>query len=568
MEQLAPAIEWIKKNIFWLGCGLVSLVMMVMWWLTTSSLAETTNKRERDVKAKIKAASDIKMKRPFEIDEASVHPNESSEAGMKAEMSATADSIVEAWRAREAAQSQLLVWPSVITNPEFAKTFSRFDPPETFPDNWEQIRDIESLLALYRSEIPKHMVKLCGDELLRSKWNYDPNAIDNAPADDGSAGGAGGGRGPGAGGGGRGPGGGGRGGPGGGGRGGGGLGSGGGIGGGADAETVDMNQFAVIWSDLNQTLWLQKLTTFKGRDDNTRPVNDPTPLQVAMLQQDLWLLEAMFRIIREVNGNSNANDLSVIKRIDHVVFGREVGGKLGELTPPDKLLGKPPEEATGGLPGQMGGPGGDGGYGGGGRGGAGEGLGSMGGGRGGLTGGGPTRNPPYHNRYVDMNLEPLTADVVKGVITGTTLPEANLELIVAKRVPFRIALRMDERKIKDFMAACANSPFAFEIQQVRWNRHTPGGDEIDLSDGSGGSDEGSSRGGADAGLGSGPGASNLVATPVHIRTNFDVNVEFYGIVKIYNPVREKFLRQAIGIEPNANEAASTQPQPAATPSRP
>ena len=40
---------------------------------------------------------------------------------------------------------------------------------------------------------------------------------------------------------------------------------------------------------------------------------------------------------------------------------------------------------------------------------------------------------------------------------------------------------MDERRIADFMAACANSPFAFEIQQVRWNKHQPGGETIALS---------------------------------------------------------------------------------------
>lgn len=55
---------------------------------------------------------------------------------------------------------------------------------------------------------------------------------------------------------------------------------------------------------------------------------------------------------------------------------------------------------------------------------------------------------------------------------------------------------------------------------------------------------------------------DLKSTPVEVRTNYDVNVEFYGIVKIYNPVREKFLREAAGLEEvevDPNDAASVLP---------
>jgi hypothetical protein len=62
------------------------------------------------------------------------------------------------------------------------------------------------------------------------------------------------------------------------------------------------------------------------------------------------------------------------------------------------------------------------------------------------------------------------------------------------------------------------------------------------------------------GLGGGGSADGLDASPVEIRTNYDVDVEFYGIVKIYNPVREKFLRRAAGenvAAPDPIDAANT-----------
>ena len=65
---------------------------------------------------------------------------------------------------------------------------------------------------------------------------------------------------------------------------------------------------------------------------------------------------------------------------------------------------------------------------------------------------------------------------------------------------------------------------------------------------------------AGGGLGGSGSGDDLDASPVEIRTNYDVDVEFYGIVKIYNPVREKFLRRAAGEnvdEPDPIDAANT-----------
>jgi len=57
--------------------------------------------------------------------------------------------------------------------------------------------------------------------------------------------------------------------------------------------------------------------------------------------------------------------------------------------------------------------------------------------------------------------------------------------------------------------------------------------------------------------------SSVKSTPVETRTNYDVDVEFYGIVKIYNPVRAGFLRKAAGVEDDEagdpNDAASVTP---------
>jgi hypothetical protein len=550
MDQLAPVIAWTKKNIFWLVCGSLSVAMVVVWFLITNSINAERSKQELALKKSVSTAASIKTVTAnilpkngvLETEEETIpaHPNETSRQGMQKELGETIDSIVAAWTSRKQAQDSILVWPKCIPSDTFVNYFSQFNPPETMPDELNSAAgtQMEQMLTLYRSKIPEQMSFLCGDDVLRAYWKYDPKYLEDAVSDededDGDPAGGGFGRG--------------------------GFGAGGAGGAGASMLTssaIDMNQFAVRWSDKNQDLWNQKLTIFNGYDGNQ--FDYPSPLQCYMLQQDLWLLEAMFRIIREVNGDSTANDLSIIKDIDHVAFGREVGGKLGELTPPDQRLadkagsGMFGGSSNQGFPGSFNEDDGEEEY---------DEEGnfepdgdffsrSMPGGAGG-TGDddGSTSSLPYDRRYVDVNFEPLSAEVVKGVITGAELPETNLELIVAKRVPVRIALKMDERKIADFMAACANSPFAFEIQQVRWNRHTPGGDEITLGGSSGAAGAAADkRSGMGQNLGMDGFNANLIdVVPVETRTNYDVNVEFFGIVKIYNPVREDELKRAAGLE--------------------
>ena len=277
MDQLRPVFAWIKKNVFWLGCAFLSLAMIGIWFFASGVLNDETTTKTRTIKNKATAAKNILNVKPGDTPEdaeATAHPNAASEEGMKTELSETIDSIVEAWTMREKAQQNLLVWPKVIPNNLFVEFFSRYDPPETFPPEYNTGHQVADLLELYKTKIPLHMLYLCGDDLLRTKWDYDPNAVtETTPSgddgDEGDFGGRGGGGGFG--------------------------GMGGGMGGGEMLSYEDLNKYAVIWSSTNQSLWNEKLTRFQNRDDNRRETNDPTPLQCYMLQQDLWLLEAMFK---------------------------------------------------------------------------------------------------------------------------------------------------------------------------------------------------------------------------------------------------------------------------------
>ena len=546
MDQLKTAAAWCKRHIFWIGCFLLALTMIGSWVFSSMQLASAQKTRQSEIEKQLKAIEKVSGT-TAEVDaEQKAHPNASTQAGMDAEIDATIASIVKAWQKRYNEQKAILTWPEDILGAETCNFFSKIDIPEKVSDPG---RGFEKYRRAYYDEIPKFMNKICDD--LGVNWQFDEEKNkkkqeelkeqEEDAARGGGGGGAFGGMGMGMG----------MGGPGGGGRGG-------------DTSVIDeVNQYAVIWDEINQQLWQQKLTTFAGYDDHTGTILYPTFMQANMLQQDLWLLEAMFKNIKEINKGSLSNDTSVIRTIDHVVFGREAIIQLGKLLEIDGRLagnsaaaddaagpmsGGVPMMPTMGPPGGINGPGGA------------DAL---------------HEAVAYHERYVDPNFEAIAASQVKAVLGGAALPETNLELIVAKRVPFRIAVEMDERKINEFVAICANSDFVFEVNQLRVNRHVPG-EMIELNGGApqnteglgggmggmggmgmggmggmmGGDMGGAMNGMGMGGMGGAAGAptEDLEPTPVEKRTDFMVSVEFYGVVKIYNPVRENFLRKAAGQE--------------------
>lgn len=531
MDKLAPAIDWFKQNGFWLANGFLLLLMIGIWFMQTDTLNAEKDKNESKISSQFSTAQGIMRKMPEDLVDAGVtlHPNRSTQQGMQTELTEVVDSLIAAWRHRVDTQKKLLVFPE-LGSPKFNQIFGRYNPPETFPVKYTD-NEIEGLLSLYNSKIQNHMIKLCGNDGVRTNWRKDPENYeqtdepgqsttrDDYAIDAGES---------------------------------------------FSVEDEDAARFAVLWSDVNQELWYDKLTVFQDRDDHNKASIAPTPLQCYMLQQDLWVLEAMFNVIRDLNGESSSTDTSAIKQIDHIGIGREGTAQLGALHPVDARMAVKADSdddegefgggSTGFPGGEMGGtgtgdsehellfseedklsdeasmyetPGDDESYG--------EGT-SKG-------------LPPFHQMYVDTKFEPIASEEVLKVITGTELPESNLELIIAKRLPVRIGLRMDERKISDFMAACVNSPFAFEIQQVRINRHKSGGEFIEL--GGGGKTQST-----DNGYSQGDGASKAFddVARVETRTNYDVNVEFFGIIKIYNPVREDLIRKAAGLEEEQEDA--------------
>ena len=155
---------------------------------------------------------------------------------------------------------------------------------------------------------------------------------------------------------------------------------------------------------------------------------------------------------------------------------------------------------------------------------------------------------PADFRYVDEKYEPLAAADLRNAAQNAD--ESKLALAIAKRMPIRLRLFMDQRRIDDLLIACGNSPLVVEVRQIRFNPDA----KFDMSGGRSGNSMGDGPGlggmvmpgmgmgfGGDVPMGGG----GMHRRGGHNRNEggetYDTEIELYGIIYIFNPVDEKLL---------------------------
>jgi hypothetical protein len=489
------------QNRFWILCGVVAVASLGTWYLASSHLRKEKQTQESVLDQKKQAVDKVLATTAAvsgmattDLTEVAVHPNPKTQDGMTKRLGEGELVALQAWRERRKSQEPHLAYPTVIPK-QVADRLTQMDPPEKFPDVEIDVPYRETYATFIKNDMP-NLAAIIG-----TKWNFEET--------EGTA---------------------------------------------PEESASPLPPVVVQWDAANQALWHDKLTQFMGRNGNTSPTNQPSTQQILAIQQDLWILKALFASIKAVNGDANETGLAAIKKIDHILIGPNAANAVGEVSEvrsesadesSTKTAKRPAPKAQGNQPGasasaqyvppplpkrlierQA----------------AAE--------RAKSAPFDPAESTsPFHGRYVDHNYKPLSASELKSILTSTELTD-QAPLVVAKRIPVRLAVIMDGRYIDEFLAACANSPFAFEVRQMRVNRHQPneaakleggarqkGGDvRMGATGGDGAGSQRVSEGGGDAPATSTTGLAGAENISSEQRTNYNVRVEFFGIVKIYNPV--------------------------------
>lgn len=575
MDQVKAIFGGIKKYHFWILCVIVIIVGLTSWYMSTSTLRAETDKNAANIKQKVDAVNAINNINP--------HPNTAFVEGMDKMIEEYSNNLGKGWQYRYNQQKSLLVWPKSLGE-DFKKQVDRLRPIEdfvTFDDKgYVPSQEIHpDYRELYRNFIAGELPSLAAQ--IGAKWSAKVGEARSTSSSSGKS-----------------------------------MSGSQGYGGisgmksapkasGYESEGDEEDDSIVRWNPANQQEILDVHFGFTAEEAT------PHTLDVLYAQEDLWVLDAIIKVIQRTNAGADANYNAAIKEIESIQMGRTVKGRLGQIKSLDQTA------ASGGMSGMgmsgmsmapsasMGPPPGTGASSSGaaapsgnmappsGGSSAPQGSSSMGPAPGGSSSSmSATAGPvdPAIGRYVDIDYNPLEP---KKLRDARTSQDPTLAIYsVAKRMPVALRLKIDQRKLNDLLTECGNSSLPIEVRQVRINcEATPGGDGRGMggssfapsSSGSSGSSMGPAPSSSGSSMGPAPGGSSSGsksrrsgfggAAPGNDELKADPNeivVDVYGIVHIYNPLNQTQLntnlRDDDGTAPAAPAAPATPESPtAATP---
>jgi len=161
---------------------------------------------------------------------------------------------------------------------------------------------------------------------------------------------------------------------------------------------------------------------------------------------------------------------------------------------------------------------------------------------------------PAHLRYIDKEFKPITSTAYRQSVSNNQLGTDSW-MAVVKRVPVRLRLRVDERRIAEILEKCANAKIPLEVRQItliggdlpadttssakKSSGVGPGDPSVaGTGGGAGGAsmtltdddDRGSSQASSGAG---GAGGEKTFKSP-EFNSHFLVPLEIYGVMKFYS----------------------------------
>lgn len=220
----------------------------------------------------------------------------------------------------------------------------------------------------------------------------------------------------------------------------------------------------------------------------------PSTLAIVLAQEDLWVYEALLRVIKNANANegSTSHANAAVKRIESLDIGSDAAKAWREAETP-VFSAKGSIDRSSGA---------------------------------GASAKGGSDQQLVDSRYVDDKGQPLPASEAE-------YPFAKHPYAEFKMMPVRMKLVMDARRLPRLLVECSNSYMPLEVRRVRLLKTNPSA--IDLaatSPGTGASRDRSSTTGGAGGSGT---QKTEQETGLH-----DMPVEIHAILYIYNPPdREK-----------------------------
>ena len=431
MDKVKLALTVIRKHHFWVLCGAVIVVGLAIW----TSAAADLGGRFKQRKQTLEQTRD----QVLGIIKEGKHPNEGSVAATVQEHEILKENVFRAWRILYDDQKQKNKLPGELTE-DFRLVWNSLGPDDEIPEQFREeymnfiANHFPALFEIIDIRLPVQV-----DERGQIKQDENGRAMKVNPFQI------------------------------------------------AETGREGMATRGARDVDLAGKVYWKAEDLKRVRADFTW-MTRPETFQVRLAQEDLWVYEALLRIIKNTNEGATNHRNVAVKSVEALQIGQMASAAFQKAT--SRIfrgmgagaagVGRGPGgQPMGGQP--MGGPGMEGGY-------AEPGYGEMGMGEAGMSPGGmgqpgtPAPGAPggtagvtqqllmrlMEGRYVNKKGEPLTA------ATATSDPP----FAEFKMMPIRMLLIIDQTRISDLLVHCANSSMPIEVHRVSIN---PGqGQQVDL----------------------------------------------------------------------------------------
>lgn len=296
MDQLKDIFAKAVKYGFWIGSAVVFLCSLGFWYLSTSKLADESEKQTAAIKSSIMTVSNIQ-------DELLTHPNEASHAEMEELIKDRQNQVLESWKTLFERQREILVWPEEELTKRFVDQFRDKIPIEVYvpfptPESDELTTSMRSTYAKHIKDGLPDIAAIAGTEWLAEF------STSNAAGMMGR----------------------------------------GGRSNRLTAEELAMKEKPlVVWSEQSQASLLSDL--FPWRQSGL-----PTTLDIYYSQENLWVLRQLLEIIGEVNGPAKQPYQAKIHEINSISIGSSVKFGAGDILPPGANSSAGVGARMGGMP--------------------------------------------------------------------------------------------------------------------------------------------------------------------------------------------------------------------------
>ena len=293
MDQLKKQLAGVLQYGFWIGCVVVLVGSLAVWFLSTGDLNAQNESQERKITSEVSKVSQLRG----ELDS---QPNEDSHTKMQEMIDKRKKEVINAWRLVYNKQTKILTWPVDITE-AYVDEFRYVRDPETQqidkkklklpfelyvdhgPDGYQaQSRILRGYAKYIGIELPKLA------EIAKAEWTADFEAKSGSD-------------------------------------------------GGMDEmnmgrpkmeiDVTGLTQGPLVrWSSASQEALMTDLFPWRG--------TKPSTLQVYYSQESLWILRQMLQIIAEINGDAIQPFEANIHEIVQLSIGKSVRFGAGNIASP------------------------------------------------------------------------------------------------------------------------------------------------------------------------------------------------------------------------------------------